>query len=149
MTEWRWLSHVRVLWSSKPTALSISWNPPPSHPGTPKLSFSDIVVNSEKETRLCSPRNEGTLFWRSYQETWPNEHFLGKPEQTKDLHLFWKSENICFPRHLNACGLDAKPHPLSSGRRVARQPSCVDWATEDREPSVHINHCSSTLSAGN
>lgn len=55
---------------------------------SPKLSFSDIVVNSEKEMRICSPRNEQTLFWRSYQETWPNEHFLGKPEQTKDLHLF-------------------------------------------------------------
>lgn len=79
----------------------------------------------------------------------PDKHFPGEPDQTEDLHLFRKSKNICFPRHPNVCGLDARPNTLRSGGEVGCRP--VVWVLQphDQEPAGHVNHDSSTLCGAN
>ena len=86
---------------------------------------------------------------RSYQKTHPNEHFPGKPGRNEALHLFWKPEHICLAHHPKVGGFAAKPNTLSAGNRSGS--SLAAWVvwSHDWEPSVHINHNSSTLGGGN
>lgn len=76
------------------------------------------------------------MHWLSYEEgatrkkTYPREHFPVKPDQTKDLHLFCRSKNICFPRHPNVCSFDAKSNALSPGRRGRLRSDSAGWASQ-------------------
>lgn len=68
------------------------------------------------------------------QKMYPNEHFPGKPEQTKDLHLFRKSKNTCFPCHPNVCSFDAQPNTLSWGSKSGSRPAMQSGNLKFKSP---------------